>query len=107
MSKMTEDEAFEYYQNDLPEDFKLDKSKVVRRKVDLTKSTVQISLKLEYDLLSNLKKEAEDEGIGYQTLMKQIIKNYFHDKAVSGELIDIKNRLSNLENNIAKIQKRA
>lgn len=105
---MTEDEVFDYYQNDLPEDFKLDKSKVVRKgKIDTSKSTVQISLKIEYELLMTLKDEAENEGIGYQTLMKQIIKNYLHDKKVSGELIDIKNRLSNLENNIAKIQKRA
>ena len=41
MNKMNEDETFEYYQNDLEEDFKLDKSKVIRRKkVDLSKTTV-------------------------------------------------------------------
>jgi len=104
---MSEGEAFEYYQNDLTEDFKLDKSKIVRRKkVDLSKATVQISLKLEYELLSDLKQEAENEGIGYQTLMKQIIKNYFHDKGVFGELTEIKNRLSTVEANIAKAQRK-
>lgn len=108
MNKMNEDETFEYYQNDLDEDFKLDKSKVIRRKkVDLSKATVQISLKLEYDLLTELKKEADNEGIGYQTLMKQIIKTYFNDKLVKGELVEIKNRLSNLEDKVSNFQKRA
>lgn len=108
MNKMNEDETFEYYQNDLEEDFKLDKSKVIRRKkVDLSKTTVQISLKLEYDLLTELKKEADTEGIGYQTLMKQIIKTYFNDKLVKGELVEIKNRLSSLEDKVSNFQKRA
>ena len=102
MNKMNEDETFEYYQNDLDENFKLDKSKVIRRKkVGLSKATVQISLKLEYDLLTELKKEADTEGIGYQTLMKQIIKTYFNDKLVKGELVEIKNRLSSLEDAIS------
>ena len=110
MKKMNEDELFEHYQNDITKDFKVDKTKIRRKKVELTKATVQISLKLEYELLANLKEEAEKEGLGYQTLMKQIIKNYFHDKLVSGELNEIKNRLSTLEAAIAhksSVKKRA
>ena len=54
-----------------------------------------------------MKKEADTEGIGYQTLMKQIIKTYFNDKLVKGELVEIKNRLSNLEDKVSNFQKRA
>lgn len=76
MKRMTEDEVFEYYQNGLPDDFKLDKSKIIRKKYDLSKATVQISVELEYDLLSELKEEADKKQLPYQTLMKQIIKDH-------------------------------
>ena len=106
MNKMNEDETFNYYQDDLTENFKIDKSKIRRKEVDLSKSYVQISLKIEYDLLDKLKKEADNEGTGYQTLMKQIIKDYFHDKALAGELSNMKHRLASLEINMINIQKR-
>jgi predicted DNA binding CopG/RHH family protein len=107
MSRIPEDDVFNYYQDGLPDDFKLDKTKIVRRKkVDLAASTVQISVKFEYDLLQQLKSEAENKGLPYQTFMKQIIKNYFDDKPVSGELTEIKNRLSNLEAAIARAGKK-
>lgn len=105
MTKKTEDEVFEYYQNDLPEDFKVDRSKIRRKKVDMSKATVQISLKLENDLLVKLRDEGDKQDIGYQTLMKQIIRDYFHDKTVNHELAIMNEKIKNLESNIISIQK--
>jgi predicted DNA binding CopG/RHH family protein len=100
MSKTSEDEVFEYYQNDLPDDFKLDSSKIVRKKVDLSDSTVQISVKFEYDLLKKLREEAEKKGLPYQTFMKQIIKDYLTEE--SSDIKEIKARLSLLELKLSK-----
>lgn len=105
MKKTTEDEVFEYYQTDLPEDFKVDRSKIRRKQVDMSKATVQISLKLENDLLTKLKEEADQQDTGYQTLMKQIIRDYFHDKNINIELAKMNDKIKNLENNIVSIQK--
>jgi predicted DNA binding CopG/RHH family protein len=104
---MTEDEEFEFYQNDLTEDFKLDRSKVIRKKVDLSKASVQISLKLEYDILDKLKEESEKEGIGYQTHLKNILKSHFVEKELKSEILDLKHRMDALESNLKKQKKRA
>ncbi len=96
MSKISEDEVFDYYKDGLPDDFKLDKSKVVRRtKVDMTKATVQISVKFEYELLKKLRSEAEKKGLPYQTFMKQIIKAHLEQDSL--DIREIKARLSLLE----------
>ena len=101
MSKISEDEVFEYYQNGLPDGFDLNSSKVVRdQKVDLSKSTVQISVKFEYDLLKKLREEADKQGLPYQTFMKQIIKDYLTEE--SNDIKEIKARLSLLELKISK-----
>jgi predicted DNA binding CopG/RHH family protein len=108
MSKISEDDVFEYYQNGLPDDFDLNNSKVVRHnKDDLSKSTVQISVKFEYDLLKKLREEADKQGLPYQTFMKQIIKNYLTEE--SNDIKEIKARLSLLELKVSnqKNKKRA
>ncbi len=98
MNKKTksEDEVFDYYKNGLPDDFKFDKSKIVRKgKIDTSKSTVQISVKFEYEMLKQLRDKAEKKGLPYQTLMKQIIKNYLDEESM--DIKEIKARLSLLE----------
>lgn len=48
MNKISEDEVFEYYQSGLPDDFNLDKTKVVRRgrgNNNESPLTIQISIK--------------------------------------------------------------
>jgi predicted DNA binding CopG/RHH family protein len=98
-----EDEVFDYYQNGIPDDFKLDKSKIVRKgKIDTSKSTVQISVKFEYELLKHLRDKAEEKGLPYQTLMKQIIKNYLDEESI--DIKEIKARLSLLEIKVATNQ---
>jgi predicted DNA binding CopG/RHH family protein len=104
MNKISEDQVFDYYQDGLPDDFKLDKSKVVRRKqVDTTSSTVQISVKFEYDLLKQLKAEAEKKGLPYQTFMKQIIKDYLQQDSADNDIKEIKARLTLLEVKMEKL----
>lgn len=101
MKSTNEDELFDIYQNDVDNNFKIDKSKIVRRKVDLPNSSVQISLKIEYELLEKLKTESEELGIGYQTLLKNIVRDYFkatETKKMKEELENIKSRIVFLEN---------
>jgi predicted DNA binding CopG/RHH family protein len=102
MSKKSrsEDRVFDYYQNGLPDDFKFDKSKIVKKgKIDTSKSTVQISVKFEYEMLKQLRDKAEKKGLPYQTLMKQIIKNYLDEESI--DIKEIKARLSLLEIKVA------
>jgi predicted DNA binding CopG/RHH family protein len=100
MSKTTEDEVFEYYQNGLPEDFKIDKSKVVRKPIDTSNTTVQISIKFEQSLLKRIRKEAENKSIPYQTFIKEILKEYLDDNHFYNEMENIKQRLSLLESKV-------
>lgn len=100
MSKTTEDEVFEYYQNDLPEDFKLDKSKVVRRDIDTSDVTVQISMKFDINLLKRIRDKAEEKSMPYQTFIKEVLKEYLDDNHFSIEIENIKQRLSLLESKV-------
>jgi len=82
MSKMTEDEVFEQNLNGLPENYKLDPTK--RRKHQVIKpedATVQISLKIEGELLDRLKTAAKAKGLGYQTLLKQLVRSGLESEA--------------------------
>lgn len=100
MSKTTEDEVFEYYQNDLPEDFKLDKSKVVRRDIDTSDVTFQISMKFDIDLLKKIRDKAEEKSMPYQTFIKEVLKEYLDDNHFSNEIENIKQRISLLESKV-------
>lgn len=74
--KLTEDEVFEQNLSGLPEGYTLNPER--RRKHTVIKpeeTTVQISLKIEGDLLSKLKKSASEKGLGYQTLLKQLVRS--------------------------------
>ncbi|MEK7433528.1 MAG: CopG family antitoxin [Cyanobacteriota bacterium] len=105
MKATNEDELFEVYQEEIKEDFKIDKSKIKRKNFDLPNSNVQISLKIEYELLDKLKKESEEKGIGYQTLLKNIVREYFkfsETNKIKEELENIKGRIILLENHISK-----
>lgn len=70
MKSTNKDDLFEVYQNDMDDNFKLDKSKIIRKQIDLPNANVQISLKIEYELLDKLKSESELLGMGDQTLLK-------------------------------------
>ena len=69
--------------------------------MDKENSSVQISVKFEYDLLQDLKSEAEKKGLPYQTFMKQIVRDYL-DKEPENEIKHIKDRLSVLERKLEK-----
>lgn len=108
MKATNEDELFEIYQDDIKDDFKLDKSKIIRKKVELPNANVQISLKIEYELLDKLKFEAEEKGIGYQTLLKNIVKDYFKSSETNKlkeEIESIKGRVISLENYLLEKEK--
>lgn len=75
MSKMSEDEVFERNLEGLPENYRLNPAKRREHKViKPADATVQISLKIEGDLLDRLKKTARAKGLGYQTLLKQLVR---------------------------------
>lgn len=59
----------------MDDDFNLDKSKIIIKKIDLPNANVQISLKIECELLDKLKSESEVLGIGYQNLLKNIARD--------------------------------
>lgn len=103
MNSTNKDDLFEVYQNDMDDNFKLDKSKIVRKKIDLPNANVQISLKIEYELLDKLKSESELLGMGYQTLLKNIARDYFkasETKKIIEELENMKCRIVLLENKV-------
>ncbi len=97
MNKIHEDQVFEYYQDGLPDDFKIDKSKIVRKKVDMDNSTVQISIKFDFKLLEKVRNEAEKKSIPYQTFIKDIIRDYFDEESFKKELKSIKKSLNKIE----------
>lgn len=105
MNKISEDEVFEYYQNGLPDDFNLDKTKVVRRgrgNNNESPLTIQISIKFEFDLINQIKEMAEKNGLPYQTFMKQILKDYLKRPSISDDLNEIKQKLDLLETKLIK-----
>ena len=55
------------------------KTKKATVKFDAAKTKVRISILMEGDLLSNLKQEAKQLGIPYQTLMKELIRKQLHN----------------------------
>ena len=75
--KISEDKVFEDYQDGLPEDFRLEGAKIRRQHVDLKGAMVQISLQIEYDLLQEIKQEADKKAMPYQMLIKQILRDHF------------------------------
>jgi predicted DNA binding CopG/RHH family protein len=50
------------------------KTDILPSKIDPKDVTVQISLKVEEDLLDALRARASKLGLGYQTLMKQMLR---------------------------------
>jgi predicted DNA binding CopG/RHH family protein len=93
---ISEDEVFQDYQNGLPEDFKLEEAKIRRKPVDLKKATVQISMKIEYGLLQEIKQTAEKEGIPYQTLMKRILRDHLKHSSLEQRVQKIEKKLAEL-----------
>ncbi|MEK7432329.1 MAG: CopG family antitoxin [Cyanobacteriota bacterium] len=102
MNKISENDVFEYYKNGLPNDFILDSSKVVRREKAEIPTTIQISIKFEFDLLKEIKEKAEKKGLPYQTFMKQILKNYLKNESISNDIKEIKEKLYSIEKKINK-----
>ncbi len=98
IKKMTEDEEFDFYQNDVVDYSKIDKSKIVRKpQIDVDKSTVQISIKFDYKLLEKVRLEAELKAVPYQTFLKDIIRDYFEEESFKKELKNITKRLKTIE----------
>ncbi len=92
----SEDKVFNDYQNGLPEDFNPKEAKIRRKPVDLRKSTVQISMKIEYELLQEIKEMAENEGIPYQTLMKRILRDHLRHSSLEQRVQRIEDKLAGL-----------
>jgi predicted DNA binding CopG/RHH family protein len=86
--KISEDKIFEDYQDGLPEDFRLAEAKIRRKHVDLTGSMVQISMHIEYDLLKEIKQDADKKGIAYQALIKQILREHLKRSSLEQEAND-------------------
>lgn len=94
--KISEDKVYEDYKNGLPEDFKLEGAQIRRKAVDLKKATVQISMKIEYELLQEIKQTAENEGIPYQTLMKRILRDQLKQTSLEQRIQRIEEKLAEL-----------
>ena len=80
--KISKNEVFEAYKDGLPEDFNLESSKVRRKPVKMQGVTVQISMKIEYELLQNIKNASEKKGLPYQTFIKQILRNHLKKPSI-------------------------
>lgn len=93
---ISEDRVDQDYKKGLPEDFNLKGAKIRRKKVDLRKSTVQISMKIEYDLLQEIKEIAEKEGVPYQTLMKRILREHLGHPSLEQRVQKIEEKLAEL-----------
>lgn len=94
--KISEDKVFQDYHDGLPEDFNLKEAKIRRKPVDLRKSTVQISMKIEYELLQEIKELAENEGVPYQTLMKRILRDHLQHSSLEQRVKKIEEKLAEL-----------
>ena len=78
VKSLSEDDVFEAYANGLPEGFKPDYSKARRNRFiqkESDEQTIQISLKIEAGVVEQLKELAHQKGIGYQTLLKQFVRD--------------------------------
>jgi predicted DNA binding CopG/RHH family protein len=95
--KISEDEVFEDYQDGLPEDFTFEESHIRRKHVDLKNSTVQISLKIEYELFKDIRRVAEQKAISYQALIKQILQDYCQHASLEQRVQRIEEKLAQLE----------
>jgi predicted DNA binding CopG/RHH family protein len=102
MSKISENVVFEFYKNGLPKDFDLNSNKIVRRKNKELPLTIQISIKFEFDLLSQIKELAEKNGLPYQTFMKKILKDYLKNPNIDENLKQINEKINSLERKIKK-----
>ena len=102
-TKITEDQVAQDYENGLPEGFRLDKSKIQRKPVmtEEPKVTIQISLKLDADLLDAIKQAATDKGLPYQTFIKQVLKEYLGEQTIEKRFSHLESRVSYLEQKIA------
>lgn len=102
-TKISEDQVAQDYDKGLPEGFRLDKSKIRRKPVmtDEPKVTVQISLKLDADLLEGIKQAATDKGLPYQTFIKQVLKEHLGVPAIEKRFSLLESRVNYLEQKIA------
>lgn len=66
-------------------------------RVDTSSAKLMISLRLDPDLLEKLKEEAEALGIGYQTLIGNILKKHIEPRTESFEEKILKKILSRLQ----------
>lgn len=94
---ISEDQVFEDYQNGLAEDFELQGATIRRKPVELHTATVEVSLKLTYDFLKELRQAADQEGIPYQTLIVWVLQDYVHRSSLEPRVRKIEERLAQLE----------
>ena len=100
--KISEDQVFEAYQEGLPNDFSLKGAKIKKKTFDPNKSTVQISIKVEYDLLMEIKKSAEEKGMPYQTFIKQAVREYMRENLEGG----IESKIRSIESRLSYVEKK-
>lgn len=81
---ISEDEVFEDYQDGLPEDFQLAGALIRRKEIDLSTTTVQIALNIDYDLLKEIKQAADQKRLPYQVLITQILRDHITRRALEG-----------------------
>ena len=81
---ISEDDVFENYQDGLPEDFQLEGALIRRKEIDLSKTTVQIALNIDYDLLKEIKQAADQKRLPYQVLITQILQDHITRRALEG-----------------------
>ncbi len=93
---ISEDRVAQDYKQGLPEDFNLKGAKIRRKKVDVRKSTVQISMKIEYELLQEIRETAEKEGVPYQTLMKRILRDHLIHASLEQRVQKLEEKLAQL-----------
>jgi predicted DNA binding CopG/RHH family protein len=95
--KISEDEVFKDYEGGLPEDFTLEENHIRRKHIDLKNSTVQLSLKIEYELFKAIRQAAEQKAIPYQALIKQILRDYCKHASLEQRVQRIEEKLAQLE----------
>jgi predicted DNA binding CopG/RHH family protein len=99
--KITEDQVFQDAERGHTADINL--SQAVKKHLDMKKTTVTISLRMDSSLLQTLKDMAESEGLPYQSLIKILIRDAIKDHENKGIL---ENRILKLEEKVDLITKK-
>lgn len=81
VKSLPKDEDIDY--SDIPEQTpeQLKQFRPIGRPLDGTMLKQMIAIRLDPELLKKLKAEAEDHGVGYQTLIQQILSKHFSKKS--------------------------